>query len=255
MSDGLEVDRTRVCPIETLDDVLAGAGIQEVDFVKLDTQGSELPILRGASRTLGQFVFGIDVEVELNVLYEGQPLFGDVDAFLRRYDYELHELTPRSLARYSGHGLEGGGRGQAVWADALYLKCPDSAVEHLGGLDPAERERELTKLVSICLLYGIGDYALELIGSVGTTESAGRELARAVRRHDELTASQLGIDYTVALPAQLSARLHKLVRNTGARQRRRTPDWVARRAVRRWLDEHAPPNAAERLRRLRARLR
>jgi hypothetical protein len=44
--------------------------------------------------------------------------------------------------------------------DALYLKCPDSVVERLAGMDLPEREREMTKLVSMCLLYGIGDYAL-----------------------------------------------------------------------------------------------
>jgi hypothetical protein len=206
-------------------------------------------------RTLEQFVFGIEVEVELNVVYEGQPLFGDVDTFLRRYEYELQEFTLRTWRRYSGRGLEGGGRGQAVWGDALYLKCPDSVVEHLAGMDLPEREREMTKLVSMCLLYGIGDYALELIGSVGTAESFARELTDLVRRYDELCASRLGVEYTFVLPADLSARLHKFVRGTGARQRRRTPDWVARRAVRRWLDGHAPPTVSERLRRLPARLR
>ena len=231
---------TSVCAIETLDDVLAGAGIEGVDFVKLDTQGSELPILQGASRTLEQFVFGIEVEVELNVVYEGQPLFGDVDTFLRRYEYELQEFALRTWRRYSGRGLEGGGRGQAVWGDALYLKRPDSVVERLAGMDLPEREREMTKLVSMCLLYGIGDYALELIGSVGTDEAFARELTDLVRRYDELCASRLGVEYTFVLPADLSARLHKFVRGTGARQRRRTPDWVARRAVRRWLDMRLP---------------
>ena len=244
-----EVVETSVCAIETLDEALAGAGIRDVDFIKLDTQGSELPILQGGPRTLEQFVFGIEVETELNFVYEGQPLFSDVDAFLRRYDYELHDLALRWWRRYSGRGLQDRGRGQVVWGDALYLKPPDLVVRHLEGMEQSRREGELTKFVAICLLYGIGDYALELIGSGVVGDAPARELAAIVRRYDELCASQLGVEYTFALPADLSARLHKFVRGTGARQSRRDPDWVARRAVRRWLDEHVPPTASQRLRR------
>jgi FkbM family methyltransferase len=254
-SEGHEVVGTGVYAIETLDDALAGAEVHEVDFIKLDTQGSELPILQGAARTLERFVFGIEVEVALNSIYEGQPLAGDVDAFLRRYDYELHDLVLRWWRRWSGRGLQEGGRGQVIWGDALYLKSPEAVLRHLGGMDRSECEEELTKLVAICLLYGVGDYALELIGSGVVPSSSARELADLVSRHDELCASQLGVEYTFILPAALSARLHKLVRGTGARQSRRTPDWVARRAVRRWLDEHAPPTASERLRRVFAGLR
>jgi FkbM family methyltransferase len=48
-----------------LDDELSAQGIRRIDFLKLDTQGSELQILRGARRTLEAAVLGVDVEVEL----------------------------------------------------------------------------------------------------------------------------------------------------------------------------------------------
>jgi Methyltransferase FkbM domain len=55
--------------------------INNVDAIKLDTQGSELDILRGATHVLPT-VSLIDIEVEFNELYDGQPLFCDVDRFL-----------------------------------------------------------------------------------------------------------------------------------------------------------------------------
>jgi FkbM family methyltransferase len=77
--------------LRTLDDCTAGAGLDRIDFLKLDTQGSELDILRGAERCLGT-VRALEVEVEFNEIYEGQPLFGDVDRFLRQRGFVLWRL-------------------------------------------------------------------------------------------------------------------------------------------------------------------
>jgi FkbM family methyltransferase len=250
-----EVVDTTECPVETLDRALSDAAIDCVDFLKIDTQGSELPILRGAPRTLGQFVFGVEVEIELNLVYEGQPLFGDVDAFLRPHGYELFDVQPQWRLRYSGRGLQGRGRGQSVWGDALYLKRPAAVAEHLAGIAAAERETEVAKLVTICLLYGIGDYALDVIASAGLPEHAARQLTDAVRRYDEQWASRLGIEYTFVLPPEPAGQLHKLARGRGERERRRPPEWFVIRAVRRWLAEHAPPSGAARIREAARRLR
>ena len=77
--------------LTTLDAWAAEAGVRSVDFLKLDTQGSELDILRGAQQLLGS-VRALEVEVELNPLYQGQPLFGDVDRFLREHGFVLWRL-------------------------------------------------------------------------------------------------------------------------------------------------------------------
>jgi len=77
--------------LTTLDAWAAAAGVARVDVLKLDTQGSELDILRGAERLLGT-VRALEVEVELNPIYRGQPLFGDVDRFLRQRGFVLWRL-------------------------------------------------------------------------------------------------------------------------------------------------------------------
>jgi FkbM family methyltransferase len=85
-------------PVTTLDHWAAEAGVGEIDFIKLDTQGAELDILRGGENLL-RTVRALEVEVEFNPIYEGQPLFGDIDRFLRERGFVLWRLS--SLVHYS----------------------------------------------------------------------------------------------------------------------------------------------------------
>jgi FkbM family methyltransferase len=119
-----------------LDDWCDGRGIDRVDFIKADTQGSELDVLLGASRTLER-VIAVQTEVEFNPMYAGQPLFGDVDRFLRDQGFVLWHLE--NLAHHRQRGACSGLRrtteyfdwdvaqfsrrpGQLFWADALFVR-------------------------------------------------------------------------------------------------------------------------------------
>ena len=53
---------------DTLDEVLREQGLTDIDFIELDTQGSELPILQGASSVLTDSVFGLEIEVAFTEL-------------------------------------------------------------------------------------------------------------------------------------------------------------------------------------------
>ncbi|MBI3520062.1 MAG: FkbM family methyltransferase [Bacteroidetes bacterium] len=62
----------------------------EIDFLKIDTQGSELSILKGAQQLLKLHkVLIIKVEVSTVAIYENQDLFADIDLFLRQHNYTL----------------------------------------------------------------------------------------------------------------------------------------------------------------------
>ncbi len=78
--------------VTTLDDWAAKAGVEAIDFLKLDTQGSELDILRGGARLLASARM-LEIEVEFNPIYQDQPLFGDVDRFLRERGFVLWRLS------------------------------------------------------------------------------------------------------------------------------------------------------------------
>lgn len=161
-SDFYEViDKTKI-KCDTLDNQLEHLGVLNVDFIKLDTQGSELHILEGARNTLASSVFGIEVEVEFSSMYENQPLFPDVDIFMRKLSFQLFDLAPCYWKRKIGRPL-GGPQGQLIYADALYLR-DSAAFSRVADLlaDSRLKKSKILRALSICMLYGYFDYALEL---------------------------------------------------------------------------------------------
>lgn len=62
------------------------------DLVKLDTQGSELQILRGGSASIAKAECAI-LEVSLKRYNQGSPLFAEVLAFMTGLDYRLIDMV------------------------------------------------------------------------------------------------------------------------------------------------------------------
>ncbi len=134
---GGRITSTEEVTVTTLDNWLAAEGIERVDVVKIDTQGSELGVLTGAREALAS-VRAIEVEVEFNELYVDIPLFADIDRFLRQEGFVLWRL--KDLAHYAQRGAPRdwrvtesqyfdklvarfeSGSGQLFWANAFYLK-------------------------------------------------------------------------------------------------------------------------------------
>ena len=94
------------------------------DYLKLDVQGAELDVLRGAQERL-RSVVAIQTEVEFVPIYRGQPLFADIDQFLRARGFMFHRFE-RTEGRVLQtvpvqHDTEGERR-QLLWADAVYVR-------------------------------------------------------------------------------------------------------------------------------------
>jgi len=170
-ADRFEIAEIQQIEADTLDNQLLARNLRDVDFIKADTQGSELFVLQGAARTLASSVIGAEVEVEFTPIYSDQPLFADVDRFLRGLGYLLFDLRPCYWKRAAGRGV-GGPQGQMIWADALYLKSVPALRAAVTNLDPALRKGKLLKALSVCLLYGYYDYALEVTREAGDVLSA-----------------------------------------------------------------------------------
>ncbi|MEJ0071047.1 MAG: FkbM family methyltransferase [Pseudomonadota bacterium] len=90
------------------------------DFIKIDVQGAELDILRHGRRVLSTATV-IEVEAEFVALYKNQPLFGDLQAFLRDEGFVLHKLID-----VVGHSLAPPDAAypvnQLLWADAIFVR-------------------------------------------------------------------------------------------------------------------------------------
>ncbi len=110
-----QVDTTR------LDDI---AEITDIDFIKIDIQGSELAVLKCASRALSGALL-IQTEVEFVELYKGQPMFADVDIFLRASGFQFHTLNGfagRAFKPVIANGDVNSAFRQALWSDAIYAR-------------------------------------------------------------------------------------------------------------------------------------
>ena len=100
--------------IETLDDILHDkyAGSKYPDFLKIDVQGYELEVLKGAKDSLQHIQF-ILCEVSLIEINKGAPLLADVIEFLSKIDfvaYDFCSFVRRPLDR-------------ALWqTDILFIK-------------------------------------------------------------------------------------------------------------------------------------
>jgi FkbM family methyltransferase len=95
--------------------------IGEYDFIKIDTQGSELEILKGALDGGLELALGVESEVEFIELYEGQPLFSDVCQFMKGQGFEFYDF----VVEYRYGRKELNRKGQLAFADALFLRTSE----------------------------------------------------------------------------------------------------------------------------------
>lgn len=86
-------ERARVS-VRKLDSLSLDLGIRRIDYLKIDTQGTELKVLRGAEGLLRQGKISlIKCEVAFVPVYEGQAYFSDIDTYLRQFGYRLVECV------------------------------------------------------------------------------------------------------------------------------------------------------------------
>ena len=110
-------------PIQTvrLDDVAETEGMT---FLQLDVQGAGLMVLQNAQNRLRDALV-LHIEVEFLPLYIGQPLFSNIELFLRQRGFLFHRLsTPISRVIQPlmiGDNIMAG-LSQLVWADAIFVR-------------------------------------------------------------------------------------------------------------------------------------
>ena len=98
--------------IQSLDEVLDGIDLREPVLMKIDVQGYEGAVLRGANRSLSKVDF-ILCEMSMRPLYRGQTLFGDIHQFLVDQGY-----------RFAGHvgELQHPHTTEVLQIDGLFLR-------------------------------------------------------------------------------------------------------------------------------------
>jgi FkbM family methyltransferase len=168
MADGdfYEVEKKIPVSITPLDSVADSAGIT-VDFLKIDVQGYELEVLKGANKMLDH-VMACELEVSFIEIYKNQPFFADLDQFMRSRGFFLADLE-RFWWRSKGMPLQIQERGILSYGNAFYLKT--------SVMTPNCRDVAL-KSSLICSAMGMDELSWEIVASAaasGLLNSSERE--------------------------------------------------------------------------------
>ncbi len=86
----LEVNSVTSVPTIRLDTLMTLAGIQKVDYLKVDTQGMDLAVVRSAGSRLRDVAkIMLEVDIKEVRLYSGSPSKGEIVAFLNEAGFYL----------------------------------------------------------------------------------------------------------------------------------------------------------------------
>ena len=138
-----------------------------VDFLKLDIQGAELDVLRHGTAKL-ESTLVIECEVEFIALYRDQPLFGDVQCFLRDRGFALHKLIDVSGRPFSPFAPANPfvPISQILWADAVFIR-------DFTRLERYSDEALLKAAAILDVVYGSYDLAALLLGEYDRRRGTG----------------------------------------------------------------------------------
>ncbi len=200
-----EVERVDEIDVTTLDLLLEQGALPAPNFIKLDTQGCELDILKGATTALEGPLLALETEVEFLPLYRGQPLFADVDSFLRGKGFELvgfKTLYSKLDARFIERGMHGyassfeflrawAGRligplgtlnaaSQVVYGDAIYVRRSSS---FLSQASEQEGPTAVTKAVVLSTVLKLYEYAFETLAAAQARGLIGEDEAKELERY------------------------------------------------------------------------
>jgi FkbM family methyltransferase len=188
LADDLDIIREEKVACQTLDSALASEQLAP-DFIKIDTQGSELEILHGARHALEHHLLLVEVEVEFCHLYQDQPLFADVDQFMRSLGFRLQDLGNFLYKKPRGMSGVGGCKGRIISADALYFRdLKGASAQALVG-----DTRRLGAALLGYAAYGYPEHALQLL-------RLSRQQGQTLKGQDQLEAALIEMN---TLPAAL----------------------------------------------------
>lgn len=193
-----DVERETTVRAATLEAILARLALPRIDWLKCDSQGTDLRIYRSLGERLRAQVLALDVEPGLLDAYRGEDLFPEVQRQLAAEGFWLSRLDVLGAVRVRGESLRAAFPGAADpaalaeramrrspgWCEARYLRT-------LASLEAAGAGRERYALLFVfALLDEQPGFALDV--ALDCERRFGRDEASARMRAEALAAIARG---------------------------------------------------------------
>lgn len=157
----VEVVETIKAPMVTIDQYAKDKNLK-VDFLKLDTEGTEFEILQGALSEIENNVLGVRCEVAFDFIFEGKELFSDLHTFMLDKGYFLLNLDYLGKGDYQIEEVNTADRyGILTACDGVWLKRFDSILGK--GSSKSEEALKVMKLATFCFHNSAPDVSIKLL--------------------------------------------------------------------------------------------
>jgi len=215
-TDLFAVERTVEVAATTLDTALTEIGLDRIDWLKLDTQGKDLDIVRSLEPATAGRLLALDIEPGVDAFYQGENTFAQSHAFLLDHGFWLTrahlQRFPR-IARETRERLSGRGidfsllPGNPTAVEAQYYRTRT----HL--MDADASLRDYVALWIIAMVNGDLGFAFDVAVAAGRREtSAEAFLVEQTARHMVADSRVRGLRWRRAISSILPSGLRPVAR-------------------------------------------
>jgi len=142
---------------ETLDDILFDNSIVP-NFIKIDTQGAELDILRGAKQLLCDYAPLVTCETWCAEVYKDAPLMHEIIAYMDSLGYQVFDMEIAAAWRHGASSNKSNSKTKSIGYEVLFVKTKN--------IESLYKDHEyFLKFILLLELYGYRDYAIYLLSN------------------------------------------------------------------------------------------
>jgi hypothetical protein len=157
------VTAMRTTEARSVDSFFSG---RDVHFLKLDVEGAEYELLKGASEKLRTTVLGVRSEVLFAPIYRDAPLFGDLHRLMLDNGFELLNFDYDGAGNKAGRFTMPGRYGKLLSSDAVWVVGNDRLFAATG-----DRLRDdVVRFALFTMLNGATDIAIDTLLRAVTKE-------------------------------------------------------------------------------------
>lgn len=131
--------------------------IGDIDFLSIDAQGAELDIIKGAGDSITNDTLGIACETEFSELYEGQPLFDDIMAYLKSRGFRLCQMFNQQHFTNFPYPAHLQGKGFLTVSESLFLKDSENLLKNIERGDIEVASKNITRSLKAAAIHLVFD--------------------------------------------------------------------------------------------------